>query len=89
MGSDGALLAVKSDQFMERYRAVNIRPVVNTIGAGDALYSAFLHFYIKGERPHIALRKAIIFAGYKIGERSAASGFLTESELNDLFVRML
>lgn len=87
LGAHGALLAVR-DGIVERIPAVRTRPVVSTIGAGDALFSCFLHFYTRA--PHLgdasqvardALRKAVVFASYKIGEAGAAQGFLTEPEL--------
>ena len=80
----GALLAVKRDRFVGRVPAVHTRQVVNTIGAGDALFSAFIHFYDRSQDPYEALCKAIVFASYKIGEAGAAEGFLDERELNDL-----
>ena len=64
--------------------AVSIRPVVNTVGAGDALFSAFAHFYVKGNDPTEALSKATVFASYKIGESGASKGFLTEDALSAL-----
>jgi ribokinase len=58
---------------------------VNTIGAGDSLFSSFLHFYLKSKDPYLAIRKAIVFAGYKIGTAGAAEGFLTEVEVDKLY----
>ena len=84
LGARGALLAVRSDRFVERCPAVCTRPVVNTIGAGDALFSCFLHHYVRDRDPYDALRKAIFFASYKIGVNGAAEGFLTERELESL-----
>jgi acarbose 7IV-phosphotransferase len=84
LGAEGALLAVKSDNFCERLPAVKTRPVVNTIGAGDALFSAFNHFYRANQEPTTALQKAILFASYKIGTAGAAAGFLSEAELEFL-----
>jgi acarbose 7IV-phosphotransferase len=81
MGSEGALLAVKKDNFMERIPAALTRPILNTIGAGDALFSSFLHVYLKENDPYMALRKALVFASYKIGSVSAADGFLDEAGL--------
>lgn len=81
MGQQGALLAVRSDHFMEVVPAVQVRPIVSTIGAGDALFSAFLHFYTASQDPYESLRKAVVFAGYKIGEKGAADGFLSEQKL--------
>lgn len=84
LGAQGALLAVKAHNFCERLPAVQTRPVVNTIGAGDALFSAFNHFYRTSHDPYTALEKAIRFASYKIGSDGAAAGFLTEAELEEV-----
>lgn len=84
LGERGALLAVKRDGFCERIPAAYTRPVVNTIGAGDALFSSFLHFYIQRRDPYEAIQKAVVFASYKTGESGAAQGFLPESELERL-----
>ncbi len=83
LGDEGALLAVRRDEFIGRFPAVTPRPVVNTIGAGDALFSAFLHSYLRDKDPYRAIRTGILFAGYKIGENGAASGFLTAPALED------
>lgn len=88
LGAAGALLAVKADGFMGRVTAVYTRPVVNTIGAGDALFSAFIHSYSQNQDPYAALRQAVVFASYKIGETGAAQGFLTAVELEDWLARL-
>jgi len=85
LGKEGALMSVKSDQCVKRFPAVNVRPVVNTIGAGDALFSAFLHSYMESDDPYEAIQKAILFASYKIGEKGAAEGFLSADMLNRLY----
>lgn len=85
LGSEGALLYVKKDKFMGRFSAVNTRDVVNTIGAGDSLFSAFIHYYSKKSDPYESLKKAIVFASYKIGDKGAAQGFLTEEELENWY----
>lgn len=81
LGDLGALLAVRSEGFMGRFPAVYTRPVVNTIGAGDALFSAFVHFYSQKHHPFEALKRAIVFASYKIGTAGAADGFLDAQQL--------
>jgi len=81
LGAEGALLSVPADHFVERIPALQIRPVVNTIGAGDALFSAFLHAYLISGDPYDAIQKAVVFASYKIGEKGAAEGFLTDEAL--------
>jgi len=81
LGARGALLYQLRDGSLERIPAVNSRPVVSTIGAGDALFSCFLHYFTKGFDPRAALRRAVVFAGYKIGSAGAAEGFLDEAAL--------
>lgn len=80
-GADGAVLNVRDHGDVLHIPAVYTRPVVNTIGAGDALFSAFLHDYLGSGDAHAALRKAVVFASYKVGETGAAAGFLTAPEL--------
>jgi ribokinase len=88
LGGTGALLAVRADGFVGRFPAVVARPIVNTIGAGDALFSAFLHYYAATRAPYESLRRAITFAGYKIGAAGAAEGFLTAPALETLHTRV-
>ncbi len=85
LGSEGALLGVQRDNFLERVPAVQTRPVVNTIGAGDALFSAFIHSYAQTGNPYTSIRKAVVFASHKIGAASAAEGFLGPKELDQLY----
>ena len=82
LGAAGALLALRDDNFMARIPAVQTRPIVSTIGAGDALFSSFLHAFSDSENPYEAIRKAVVFASYKIGEAGAAEGFLNATELD-------
>ncbi len=81
LGAEGALLAVKRDRSMQRFAARRLRAVVNTIGAGDALFSAFIHGYSTHKAPYEALRQAMLFAAWKIGANGAAEGFLSAEEL--------
>jgi len=81
MGENGLLIYVREKNEIKQYRAVRTREIVNTIGAGDALFSAFIYFFNKTNDPYYSIEKAIIFASYKIGEKGAAEGFLTEAEL--------
>jgi sugar/nucleoside kinase (ribokinase family) len=79
-GAQGAFLALR-DGPTYTLPAATTRPLVNTIGAGDALFSAFIHFYAQGVTPQEALRRAIVFASYKIGATGASEGFLSASAL--------
>ncbi len=88
LGAQGALLAVKNDNFIERVPVVNIRPVVSTIGAGDALFSCFVHYYQQTKDPYESIRKAVVYASYKIGAASAADGFLSAQELDAWLMRV-
>lgn len=85
IGHEGALVAINRDAGgidVQTVPAVTTRPVVNTIGAGDALFAAFLHAHT-GD-PLAALRKAALFASWKIGVSGAADGFLSAAELDTL-----
>lgn len=84
MGKKGSLMYVRSDDKFFYCDSVKTREVVNTVGAGDSLFSSFVHFYTKGVDPYTSLKYATVFASYKIGESGAAKGFLTENELLDL-----
>jgi acarbose 7IV-phosphotransferase len=85
MGAEGALMGVKADQKIVHVPSVFTRSIVNTIGAGDSLFSAFLHHYAHTYNPYLALQKAVVFASYKIGTTGAAQGFLTHDELEAWF----
>lgn len=85
LGNEGALLYVREDNFLGRFPAVTIFPVVNTVGAGDSLLTAFVHFYAKDYNPYEAIKKAQIFAANKIRFNGGASGFIEESEVLDQY----
>ena len=88
LGAQGALLGVHDQQRIDHFAAINTRPVANTIGAGDALFSAFLDGFLRGLSPQKALQRAMVFASYKIGVRGAAEGFLSLEELDDLVLKI-
>lgn len=84
MGDKGAMLYERANDSVCLVPAVYTRPVVNTVGAGDSLYSAFIHFYADTKDALSSLSKAVYFASYKIGENGASKGFLTEKELLEI-----
>jgi ribokinase len=84
MGAAGALLATRDDGLVGRFPARSTRPVVNTIGAGDALASAFVDDYLRRRDPRAALARAQLFASWKIGVAGAAEGFLERDRLDEL-----
>ena len=63
--------------------AASIGTVVNTVGARDALFSAFLHHYAKGLHPVEALRRAQVFAAWKITASGSSNGFVGEQEIEE------
>ena len=84
MGKNGALMYVKEEDEFFELPAVNVNTVVNTVGAGDALFSGFIHYYAKGFSPIECLKRAEIFASYKIGFDGAAVGFCDEEMLEKM-----
>lgn len=87
MGDKGAMLFMGDQDKLFEIPAYKSGKIINTIGAGDALFSAFLHYYAKGLSAEKALEKAVVFAGIKIGFNGASHGFSTEKEIDDIINR--
>jgi ribokinase len=85
LAEQGALLAERSSGKILRYPAAAAPSVANTTGAGDALFSAFLHYYTAGQPAEEALARAQIFAAHKIGKSGASHGFISEAEVDRLY----
>ncbi len=85
LGEQGAMLGLIETQSILHIPALQIRPILNTVGAGDALFSAFLSSYQSCHDPILALQKAVLFASYKIGSNGAAQGFIDEPALSHLY----
>ncbi|MEV6981595.1 carbohydrate kinase family protein [Sphaerisporangium sp. NPDC051017] len=83
LGGQGALAATREGTLI-RVEAVTPREVVNTLGAGDALFGTFLHVWAATEDPIRALQAAVVHAGWKIGHRAPVSASLTCEELSAL-----
>jgi len=75
LGAGGALLSERGADTMH-VPAIAPHGVVNTIGAGDALFSAFVDQTLRGIRAPLALRNAALFAGTKISESGATCGLM-------------
>jgi len=88
MGANGLLIYTKEKEEIKHFPAIKTREVVNTTGAGDSLFSCFIHFYIKTKDPYYSIELAAIFASYKIGENGGANGFLTEKQLEELYKKI-
>lgn len=83
-GCKGALMYVREEEKFYEMPAVTVGEVVNTVGAGDALCSSFVHYYVKGYKAFDALMRAQIFASYKIGFDGASVGFAQEEKVEEL-----
>ncbi|WP_251208571.1 carbohydrate kinase family protein [Acetatifactor aquisgranensis] len=83
LGGEGAMLYERSGDRICRLEAVPVGEAVNTLGAGDALFSAFIHYYGKGCPAVEALVRAEVFAALKIRHNGGAKGFVGEEALEE------
>lgn len=84
LGDKGALIYLREEDLFHEMPAAYVGEVVNTVGAGDALFSAFLHYYVKGYAPVDCLRRAQIFAAAKIRVSGASKGFVSEEDVEEM-----
>lgn len=87
-GNKGALIYIRDEDKFYKMDSVKVGEVVNTVGAGDSLFSAFINYYAKGFSPLECLGRAQAFASYKIGFNGAANGFLTEEKLEEIYKKI-
>ena len=85
-GSKGALMYLRDTDSFYELPAAHVGDVVNTVGAGDALFSAFLHYYAQEMNPVDALKRAQIFAAAKIRVSGASRGFVPEAEVEEMLL---
>ena len=83
-GAEGAAMYLREENRIFALPAVQVGEIVNTVGAGDALFSGFLHHFARGYRPLDALARAQVFASAKIRVSGAANGFPAEKEMESL-----
>lgn len=86
-GAKGAAMYLREENRILELPAVCVGDIVNTVGAGDALFSGFVHYYAKGFSPLEALIRGELFASAKIRHSGAAEGFVSERELDGLYGR--
>ena len=84
-GSKGAALC--ENGCITSLPAVQVGQVINTVGAGDALFSSFLHYHLKGNTALEALKRAQLFASAKIMESGGAAGFVDEDQIENFYRR--
>jgi ribokinase len=87
-GGNGAMLYSRAEDRILHFDAVKPDRIVNTVGAGDALFSSFIHFYGKGLSAEESLKRAQLFASIKIGYNGAALGFVSEKDLEKEFEKI-
>ncbi|WP_029232008.1 carbohydrate kinase family protein [Butyrivibrio sp. VCB2006] len=80
-GSEGLILFDKTQNVRVHYKTVKTNEVVNTIGAGNALFACFLHYYMETGDSVNAIKNALLFASYKIGYMGTSNGFMTTDQL--------
>ena len=85
LGDHGCWLGQRRTNTIRHVPAITIRPVVNTIGAGDALFSSFLHFYVEHGNADLAIEQARLCAAYKIGTSGGAQGLISIAEFHDVW----
>ena len=83
-GRDGCMILDSKKRIIYHIDAITVRPIINTIGSRDALFSSFIHFYLKGIDSLEALKLAEIFTSYKLGENGGSNGFLKETGVKAL-----
>ncbi len=80
-GADGLILHDEVKNMTVHYDPVRTGKVVNTAGAGNALFACFLHYIQKGLEAGDAIHKALLFTSNKIGYMGTSNGFMTEAQL--------
>ncbi len=80
-GSEGLILYDRTKDLRVHYKTVKTNEVVNTIGAGNALFACFLHYYMENGDSVNAIKNALLFASYKIGYMGTSNGFMTTAQL--------
>ena len=80
-GSEGLILYDRTQNLRVHYKTVKTNEVVNTIGAGNALFACFLHYYMENGDSVNAIKNALLFASYKIGYMGTSNGFMTTDQL--------
>lgn len=83
-GNKGAMMYVSDEHAIYDMKAVEVGDIVNTVGAGDAFFSAFINYYAKEYTALEALKRAQTFAAYKIGFNGGAVGFIDEEKLEEI-----
>lgn len=88
LGENSAMMYVKEENKLYHLNSVQVRENVSTDGAGDALFSSFVHYYVKGVGAVEALKRAQVFVSYKLGEKGSNNGFADEALIEELLAKI-
>lgn len=83
LGARGALLGLRDGRLIHAAADPPLG-VVNTAGAGDALFGTYLHGRLRGQEPARALAAAVTHAAWQIGDRLPSRAALDEQGLTVL-----
>ncbi len=85
LGAEGAVMYERATDRITRLPAVSIGGVVNTVGAGDALFTSFIHYYGKTGDGLESLKRAEVFAALKIRHDGGSVGFSDEAAVEECY----
>ena len=88
MGKNGSMMYVKEDNKFYYVSAIDVGTIVNTVGAGDALFAGFINYYAKGFTPLESLERATLVASHKICYNGGAVGHPTEEKVEELYKKI-
>ena len=80
-GNKGLILYDRNQNIHVHYDCVKTNEVVNSVGAGNALFACFLHYYVETKDSVNAIKNALLFASYKVGFMGTSNGFMTVDEV--------
>ncbi|MCR5503563.1 MAG: carbohydrate kinase family protein [Lachnospiraceae bacterium] len=80
-GAKGLILYDRRRGINVHYDTVRTNEVVNTTGAGNAMFACFLHYYQETGDSVLSIKNAMLFASYKIGYMGTSNGFMTVEQL--------
>lgn len=82
-GASGCVLGL-GDGRLVRVKSVAPRGIVSTAGAGDTLFASFLHTWLATGNAVQAAERAVLYAGWKIGDPFPPTATLTDAQLDTL-----
>ena len=85
LGGDGVIFYERETDKITKLPVVHIGGVVNTVGAGDALFTAFIHYYFGGKSVTESMKRAEVFAALKIRHGGGALGFSDERQVEEIY----